>query len=524
MKKTITLSFLLLVACLANAQKFQRSELPTSLTIPWEITYGPDGYLWLTDSGGVVARVHPMTGAKTVVYTAPDYYPGSPKEQLQLCFMPNIGSGTLGLALDPTFGVSPLSYIYYVYSYNSGDTANPATKFKIVRLTWQSATGTVIASQNLVTDIPSGYDHLGGRLLIAPVNGTNYLFLSVGDNGISETNSPDCYVPQSTNPNNFAQDPNFKNGKIHRFNLDGSIPSDNPISGNSFYTRGHRNPQGLMYNSSLGILYDIEHGDRSDDEINILEKGMNYGWKNVRGYHTDNNFPGEADFIANYTPNPNIANDMLKPAFYSWCATPTQSTDPEYLNWCTVAPSDGVYYNSTGIPEWTNSLLVVTLKNGSVTDNEVFVLKLNPDGSLKTSTGSDPNPARFFGADQALNGRLRDIAVSPDGKKIFLVNNNTSQIRNPIKITVYTYMESTGIHAAFVPELSLHPNPAGHTLSVTCDHEIRCTEIYNVIGEKVACMNGPASNIDISFLQSGFYTARVITGDGVAITGKFAKQ
>jgi aldose sugar dehydrogenase len=523
MKRILTLTFLLLFAYLMYAQTFQRSELPTALTTPWEITYGPDGYLWITDSGGVVLRVHPSTGAKTVVYTAPDYFPGSPKEQLQLCFKPNIGSGTLGLALHPNFMEPATSYIYYLYSYNSGDVDNPATKFKIVRLTWQASSNTVIANTDLVKDIPTGYDHLGGRLLIAPVSGNPYLFLTVGDNGISETNSPTCYNPQTTNPNNFAQDPAFKNGKVHRFNLDGSIPTDNPISGNSFYTRGHRNPQGLIYNTNLGVLYDIEHGDRSDDEINILEKGMNYGWKNVRGYHGDNNFSGEADFISNYTPNPNISNDMLKPAFYSWCAT-TQSTDTEYLNWCTVAPSDGIYYSSTAIPEWTNSLLVVTLKNGLTTDNEVYRLKLNNDGSIMASTGSNPNPVRFFGADQALNGRLRDIAVSPDGQKIFLVNNNTPMTHDAIKITVYTHMVQTGLAGISIPEVTLHPNPATTALSITCSEDLVSTEVYNVMGELVNKKQGPVTQLDVSNLNTGFYTIRFTTGSGMVLTKKFCRQ
>ncbi len=522
MKKIITLSIGLLFLCLIKAQTFTRSELPTSLITPWEITYGPDGYLWLTDSGGVVLRVHPASGNKTIVYTAPDYYAGSPSEQLQLCFKPNIGTGTLGLALHPNFMNAATSYIYYVYSYNSGDNTNPATKFKIVRLTWQASSNTVIADSTIVTDMPTGYDHLGGRLLIAPVNGTPYLFFTVGDNGISETNSPTCYASQATNPNNFAQNPAYKNGKVHRFNLDGSIPSDNPIQGNSFYTRGHRNPQGLIYNSSLGIIYDIEHGDRSDDEINVLEKGMNYGWKWVRGYHGDDNYPGESAFISSYTPNPNIANDALKPAFFSWCAT-AQSSDTEYLNWCTPAPSDGLYYGSTGIPQWTNSLLVVTLKNGSNTDNEVYRLKLNTDGTIAASTQSNPNPARFFGADQALNGRLRDIAVSPDGKKIFLVNNNTPNTKHPIRLTVYTYTGSTGIDALTTPSISLHPNPANTVLNISSSAEISTTEVYNLLGERVMMQNGAVSQLKVSGLTTGFYMIRFTTSSGVVVIEKFTR-
>jgi hypothetical protein len=279
-----------------------------------------------------------------------------------------------------------------------------------------------------------------------------------------------------------------------------------------------------MYNPTLNVIYDIEHGDRSDDEINILEKGMNYGWKWVRGYHDDNNFPGEAAFISNYTPNPNIANDMLKPAFYSWCATDSQSTDTEYLNWCTVAPSDGLYYGSTGIPEWTNSLLVVTLKNGLTTDNEVYRFKLNPDGSIAASTGGNPNPMKFFGSDQALNGRLRDIAVSPDGKKIFLVNNNSTTTHDPIRLTVYSYNDQTGIAGAAFPTVNLHPNPANTSLNVSCNEDIASIDIYNLVGERVFTNYTPTGSLDISGLGNGMYMVRIYTDSGLTVHKTFVKQ
>jgi len=467
MKNILTFLYLISSTASVHTQTFTRSQLSTEVTTPWEIIYGPDGYLWLTEAGGIVSRVDPNTGAKTVVYVAPDFFGGSPLEQLQLCFMPNIGSGTLGLDLHPDFLNPANAYIYFVYSYNSGTVAAPATKFKLARLSWDWISQSVTGKTDLVTGFSSGYDHLGGRLLaIMRDDGKPYLFMSLGDHGVSERNSPDCYDPQSENPNNFPQDPNTDNGKIHRFNIDGSIPADNPIPGNSFYTRGHRNPQGLMYIPEMDLLFDVEHGDRTDDEVNLLEAGMNFGWKWVRGYHADNNYPGEAEFIANYTPHPMIPGDHLVEAFYSFCAAPQPDTD-EYLDWCTPAPSDGIYYNYDGIPEWKNSLLVVSLKNGSVTDNQVHVLKLTPDGrGLLSSTPGNPNPQTFFAGDQAVNGRLRDIAISPDGKKIFLINNGGDGITD--KISVYTVQSTTATKDMTEADASIqfYPNPASDLMTV----------------------------------------------------------
>ena len=302
-----------------KAQTFTRSELPTQVSSPWEILYGPDHQLWITESNGRISRIDPETGNKTIIYTASDYFGGSPLENSPFCPNLGIGAGTFGLALHPDFTVPGSSFIYFVYSYNSGTAGSPATRFKVRRLEWDATTAQVTGYQDIITGISSGYDHLGGRLLAVKRNGVPYLFLSIGDHGASETNSPQCYNPQSDNPNNFAQDPSTDNGKIHRYNMDGSIPADNPIPGNSFYTRGHRNPQGLVYNKELDLLYDIEHGDRTDDEINLLEKGMNYGWKNVHGFHDDNNFPGEAAYVANYVPDSAIANDHLTEPIYSIC-------------------------------------------------------------------------------------------------------------------------------------------------------------------------------------------------------------
>lgn len=510
MKYLLGLSLLLTCCFSLQAQRFFRSELPTPLTTPWEITYGPDNFLWLTESWGRVSRVDPVTGDKTVVYTAPDYFPGSPLENSPLCPELPIGTGTLGLALHPDFTDPATSFIYFVYSYNSGTTALPVTKFRIKRLTWDAPADTVVGDTNLVNYITTGYDHLGGRLLAVKQQDTAYLFLSIGDNGRSEQNAPDCYSPQSTNPNNFTQYTSTQNGKIHRFHMDGTIPYDNPIPGNSFYTRGHRNPQGLMYNPNQDIVYAIEHGDRTDDEINVLHKGMNYGWKDVRGYHNDSSFIGESAFVANYVPNPLIPNDALIEPLYSWCTTP--STTGTWTDWCTVAPSDGIYYGSNGIPEWTNSLLVVTLKDGATTDKEVYQFQLDSTGSIVPSTPSDPNPKRFFSEDQDSNGRLRDIAISPDGMSIYLINNGGA---NSEKITVYTYDTLTSVQEvpARTIDVQLFPNPATTTLSFKgLENYPDLTDIHisTILGKTVPIAAEPPYQLDISRLPTGMYVVHLI--------------
>ena len=509
---------------IAEGQVFNRSELSTQVNTPWEILCGPDDYLWLTESAGRVSRVDPVTGSKVVVYTAPDYFNGSPLEQWPLCFQPNIGVGTLGMALHPDFTNPANAYIYYVYSYNQGTVQAPETRFKVKRLLWDASIQSVVNDVDLILNITTGYDHLGGRLMAIRQNGNDYLFLSVGDHGISEANSPTCYNPQSTNPNNFAQDPTAQNGKIHRFNIDGTIPFDNPIPGNSFYTRGHRNPQGLMYHTGLDIIYDVEHGDRTDDEINVLYKGMNYGWKDVRGYH-DGNVPGESAYLSSYVPNPSISNDSLVSAFYSFCSG-SPDTSSNYLDWCTVAPSDGIYYGSTGIPQWTNSLLVVTLKDGLSTDWEVFRFKLLPNGDLVPSMPGQPNPAKYFSGDQALNGRLRDITFSNDGKKLYLINNGGTTD----KITVYEYdsLQSSLNEPGLDSQFSLYPNPVTDRLFIDfkTNQGVKLTgaSIYDGRGRRIFKSNFVEEFIDMRKYESGIYWIQVQDSKGEFHIAKFIKQ
>lgn len=512
MKRTIFLTTALLLTIQVYSQSFIRSELTTELTIPWEVTMGPDDFLWLTDSGGTVSRVDPTNGEKTVVYTAPDYFSGSPLEDNVLCPNSFIRFGTFGLALHPSFTEAENAFIYFYYSYNSGTDEAPATKFRIKRLRWDNDLNQVVNDTNIVNLMPTGYDHPGGRLLAAIQDGDPYLFLTVGDLGKSEQNSPDCYEPQSTNPNNFTQDINTLNGKIHRFNMDGSIPVDNPIAGNSYYTRGHRHPQGLMYNPDLEIIYAVEHGDRTDDEVNILHKGMNYGWKEARGYHDDDNFEGEAEFVANYQPNPLVENDSLVQALYSWCFD--EGDIPFGPAWCTIAPSGGAYYGSDAIPEWTNSLLIVTLKDGLTTDREVFQLKLNDEGQLAPSTEENPNPVQFFTEDQELNGRLRDIAISNDGMSIYLINNGGT---DRDKIIVYTAnTTSTSDRKQPSNRVRAVPNPVNDKLKLYGieNHSIpKSVQVYNLVGVSFDIALNPDGSLDISFLPDGIYILHLVFED-----------
>ncbi len=484
-----------------QAQLFWRQELPTILDTPWEIEFGPDRYLWVTEAGGKVSRVDPNTGDKLDVYVAPDYFAGDSSEANVFCPNKQIGFGTFGLALHPEFLVPDSAFIYYVYSYNHGDAQNPDTKFKIVRLKWDENTTSVTQTDDLITNLPNGYDHWGGRLISAKMSGNNYLFYSIGDLGISEDADPSCYSNQADNPNNFTQDPDSLQGKIHRFNMDGSIPADNPISGNSFYSRGHRNPQGLAFNPTKELIYGVEHGDRIDDEVNVLRAGMNYGWKDVRGFANDGSHVGEQQFANTYAPHPNIAGDQLVDPIYAWCSDPSLNGS-SWNEWCTVAPSGAEYIGNSEIPEWQNSLIVTTLKDGDYTDKSLRVLRLNDNGDEVIYEQT------FFAEDQDTNGRLRDVAVADFGT-VFLINNGGA---DRDKITAYHYIMVCGPWPPL--DLEIFPNPSNGVFNFHSPDTIVSAYVYSLTGDLVDEQHGELYFIDLRHVSNGYYRIKLVDSEG----------
>jgi glucose/arabinose dehydrogenase len=116
-------------------------------------------------------------------------------------------------------------------------------------------------------------NHYGSRIAF---DKNNYLFVSIGEGGGSSLGGPN-----STNRN--AQDTKLNWGKVHRMKDNGDVPSDNPVlPGNTkpttMFSYGHRNPQGLTLNPQTGDIWETEHGPKGGDEINIISKGVNYGW------------------------------------------------------------------------------------------------------------------------------------------------------------------------------------------------------------------------------------------------------
>ncbi|HMG16360.1 MAG TPA: T9SS type A sorting domain-containing protein, partial [Saprospiraceae bacterium] len=139
---------------------------------------------------------------------------------------------------------------------------------------------------------------------------------------------------------------------------------------------------------------------------------------------------------------------------------------------------------------------------------------------LVTSTAQNPNPKKFFGADQLLNGRLRDLAVSPDGKKIYLVNNFGDVLDH---ITVYTY-QPTATHSVNTDQLFvLYPNPTQDILHVQSNENIESLEVYTIMGQQTIANQLYTDNVDISRLNPGMYFLKIKSEFNSPVIKSFVK-
>ena len=158
----------------------------------------------------------------------------------------------MGIAFHPDFATSP--FVYAMHTYGGFLSAHN----KLVRMRWN---GTALgAPETLLDGFPGSGIHNGSRIAVGP---DRMLYVTTGDAGDGDV----------------AQDLHSFGGKILRLTLDGRPAPGNPFD-NAVWSYGHRNPQGLVFHPTTGVLYETEHGPSDNDEVNIIRRGGNYGWPN----------------------------------------------------------------------------------------------------------------------------------------------------------------------------------------------------------------------------------------------------
>jgi PQQ-dependent dehydrogenase (s-GDH family) len=495
------------------SEAFTMRTVLASQRMPHDLVYGPDDNIWFTERfAGKVSFVNPVTSVKTTVLTLG-------------ASMVQVGGqdGLMGLALHPEF-MSGKPYVYISYTYQS--LSSTVRKTRIERYTYNSTTQVLELPVTILQDIPGSNDHNSARIAIGP---DQKLYYSVGDMGAGQFDN----ISRVNN----AQNLNIYEGKILRLNTEsiaGSwIPTDNPYTNGgqptAVYSFGHRNPQGLVWGNVNGtdILYSDEHGPYSDDEINTIEVGRNFGWPNVIGW-CDGNYNGRTTggfTIVNEQTN--CATLNAKEPLRSLFPSTNPPSGGDNMLWPSVAPSGADFYGSTAIPGWQNSLLITNLKKGTVAR-----YKLSSDGQSIIS-----DTTHYF---RGL-GRFRDVVVSADGMKIYVACDSsgstsgptggvTTTPANPGSILEFTFVAPPPAAPLYSIQdkeevkdktIDVYPNPA-NSYFIIYNYKAagrRMIELTDLAGRIVAKKSSAlmATRMETTLLPNGLYILRVTDEKGKII-------
>ncbi|MEH6471419.1 MAG: PQQ-dependent sugar dehydrogenase [Halopseudomonas sp.] len=319
-------------------------QVTDGLGVPWGMTFIGPSQLLVTERQGRLGLIDTLNGSRTDVTGVP----------------PVLASGQGGLldvAVPPDY--QPGGWIYFTYSKNvDGQGATTLARAML--------DGAILKhwSELLVThSITDTGRHYGSRIAF---DDAGYLYFGVGDRG--------------ERPN--GQDLTTHAGSIIRLHRDGRVPSDNPFVGRSdalaeIWSYGHRNPQGLAFDSEHQRLWEIEHGPRGGDEINLIEPGSNYGWPVI-------------SFGKEYWGPFAVGEDTHKPGM----------EQPVKVYIPSIAPGSLLLYSGTAFPGWRGNLFAGALKLTHL--NRIV---LDTDGKVVQEQ-------RLF---ESLNQRIRALAQSPEG-------------------------------------------------------------------------------------------------------------
>jgi len=336
------------------------------LTTPWGLTFLPDGKMLVTERPGRLRVV--SADGKQISEPVAGLPPVDNRGQ----------GGLLDVALDPAFQKNQL--IYWSYAEPGEGMNNTAVaRGRFV----DGATPKVENVQVIFHQAPSlaSQLHFGGRLVFGR-DGT--LFITLGDRSITEGRMQ-------------AQRMDGLLGKIVRLNADGSVPKDNPFVGKAgvrpeIWSLGHRNIQSAVLHPATGELWEVEHGTRGGDEVNISRKGKDYGWPTI-AYGIE--YQG-----GTITGGIQQQAGMEQPAYY-W--------DPN------IAPSGMVFYTGRLFPAWQNSLFI-----GGMGSTNLVRLSVKGDKVV--------GEERLLQDLQPQRERIRDVRQGPDGAIYLLTDNPKGRI------------------------------------------------------------------------------------------------
>ena len=324
---------------------FRLETVAEGVTTPWGLDFLPDGRILVTEKAGRLRIIEkgqllpePVTGIPAVL----------DKGQ----------GGLLDVGVHPDYAKNGWIYLSFSDPGENGSAMTKIVRGKLKGHAFVEIQDIFKAPAELYT---VGPNHFGDRIVF---DRKGHIYFSIGERGQGP----------------HAQELNRPNGKVHRLNEDGTVPKDNPFVGKppamaSIYTYGNRNPQGLTLNAATGVVWEVEHGPRGGDELNIIRPGRNYGWPIITYGMNYNGTPWEGGLTAK--------EGMEQPLTY-W--TPS------------LAVSSLAFYAGKEFPQWKGNILLASLAFQELRRLELTGEKVTHQEVLFKDVG-----------------RLRDMIVGPDG-------------------------------------------------------------------------------------------------------------
>lgn len=331
------------VSTTSGDAKFRVETVASGLEVPWGFVWLPNGDMLVTERPG---RVRIISGGKLQadpVFTVPDVEPSGE-------------SGLMDITLHPDFAKN--NFVYLAYAYNKD-----GKRDRVVRYTY--AGGKFTDPKTIIEDVPAAQFHAGMRCRFGP---DGKIYISDGDSTKWE----------------LAQQMDSLAGKILRLNDDGTVPQDNPFVGKQgvrpeIWAYGVRNPQGLAWQPGTGLLFETEHGPSGfegkgggGDEVNLIEKGKNYGWPVIHHQMTQ---AGMESPLLEYTP--------------------------------ACAPASAMFYNGSVFPEFKGNFFFGCLVGARI-------IRVVLDGR---------KVVRQENLFEKTYGRIREMEQGPDGYIYFSTSN-----------------------------------------------------------------------------------------------------
>jgi aldose sugar dehydrogenase len=333
----------------AAQQRFKVETVATGLEVPWAFAFLPTKNMLFTERPGRVRIIENGKLRAEPVFVVPDVEPSSE-------------SGLMDISLHPNFATN--NFVYLAYAYRKDGKRDKVVRYKF--------DGTKFTDPKvIIEDMPAAPNHAGMRARFGP---DGKLYITVGDSTDWE----------------LAQDNNSLAGKTLRLNDDGTVPQDNPFVGRAGYrpeifSTGHRNPQGLAWQPGSGLMFQTEHGPSGfegrgggADEVNIVERGKNYGWPTIYGKRTQ---AGLEAPLLEYTP--------------------------------ACAPASGAFYNGDQFPAFKGNFFFGCLRG-------TRLIRVVLDGRRVVSQED------LF---KDTYGRIREVGEGPDGLIYFSTSNRDGRGR-----------------------------------------------------------------------------------------------